>query len=224
MSIQSETSALALQDILLGIADSLNQAQNHLRSLPPYDQYGRPNTMYQLPYLDFSLQVTSEFDTTTTTNSNGAQACYLRFRPVTTQTVTSDKNQIVSSISGRFVAVMPNEGMPQVILQYEKKRAVLNSTNTHYTVEVTVRLTNSANEKLSSSRIEFNFDSQESIKISSPITFSTPPSFSISEGLTDANGEIKTIISLPKAAYDNHFTFIFKINSGTIIRSIAISN
>ena len=57
---QANKNALALHEILLSIADSLNVAQHELRSMPPYDEYGRPNTMYQLPYLDFSLEVNSE--------------------------------------------------------------------------------------------------------------------------------------------------------------------
>jgi hypothetical protein len=56
---------LALQEILLGIADGLTDAQHQLRTMAPYDEYGRPNTLYQVPYLDFQLQVTSEFETTT---------------------------------------------------------------------------------------------------------------------------------------------------------------
>jgi len=54
--------ALTLKEILLGITDSLNEAQHKLRNMEPYDEYGRPNTMYQIPYLDFNLQVTSEFE------------------------------------------------------------------------------------------------------------------------------------------------------------------
>ncbi|MGD1847500.1 MAG: hypothetical protein ACFB10_19095 [Salibacteraceae bacterium] len=63
----STNNSFALQEILLGISDSLNEAQEALRDVAPYDAYGRPNTTYQLPYLDFDLKVTSEFETQTTT-------------------------------------------------------------------------------------------------------------------------------------------------------------
>jgi len=53
---------LALQDILVSIADSLSQAQQQLSSMPPYDSFGRPNTLYQLPYLDLNIVLSAKFD------------------------------------------------------------------------------------------------------------------------------------------------------------------
>ena len=66
---QSAYNSLALHEIVLSIADSLNEAQQQLRSMPPYDEYGRPNTLYQLPYLDFNLEVISQFESTQTSGT-----------------------------------------------------------------------------------------------------------------------------------------------------------
>jgi hypothetical protein len=52
---ESNIHSLALQDILLSIAEGLNKAQNELNNMQPYDEYGRPNTIYHVPYLDFNL-------------------------------------------------------------------------------------------------------------------------------------------------------------------------
>jgi hypothetical protein len=60
----SQIHSLALQDILLSMAEALNKAQNELNNMAPYDEYGRPNTIYHVPYLDFNLQVVTEFENT----------------------------------------------------------------------------------------------------------------------------------------------------------------
>jgi len=38
MSNQANNNAIALHEILLSIADGLNEAQHQLRSMPPYDE------------------------------------------------------------------------------------------------------------------------------------------------------------------------------------------
>ena len=92
----------ALQDILLGVADSLNEAQQALRDVEPYDSFGRPNTVYQLPYLDFSLKVTSEFETSETTQSDQTPKKAIRFGAVreantNSSTSSSNNNYIITS-------------------------------------------------------------------------------------------------------------------------------
>lgn len=233
---QSSNTSLALHEILLGIADSLNQAQQQLRNMPPYDEYGRPNTMYQLPYLDFSLQVTSDFESTTqTTNTNTkanlpvmpaignigkVQSGLIRFNPQSViSTSNNQKSQIASTISGRFVAVLPNEGMPQVNLTVTTQGPELKTGIARFNIIVSIA--NTLNEKFPNTTVEFNFDAETSQNINSVAV--TPPTFSSMEGKTDANGELTTTIDLNINDYNNGRTFLIRVNSGSVSKSIAIS-
>jgi hypothetical protein len=60
---------LELNEILLSIADSLSQAQQQLNDMPSYDIYGRPTTIYQLPYLDFNIALAASYDSEETTDT-----------------------------------------------------------------------------------------------------------------------------------------------------------
>ncbi len=229
--------ALALHEILLTIADSLNQAQHQLRNMPPYDEYGRPNPIYQLPYLDFNLEVTSEIVAESTTNTQitaGANTAYaqksmltaipmasqrLAFSPrnTTTESSNSSSNKITSTISGRFVAVMPNEGLPQVIIGLE----AIKVTATKYNLEA--RLSYATSEPVIGQKVEINFDEQSSLSINNNLPVAKVPVFSpTKEGFTDANGVYKTSITIDPA--DANKTIIFVANSGTIFTSVALSN
>ncbi|WP_123955360.1 hypothetical protein [Flavobacterium cheongpyeongense] len=233
---QSSNTSLALHEILLGIADSLNQAQQQLRNMPPYDEYGRPNTMYQLPYLDFSLQVTSDFESTTQTTNTKAnpslpvmpaignigkvQSGLIRFNPqATIPTSTNQKSHIASTISGRFVAVLPNEGLPQVNLTVATQGPEIKGGIASFTI--TVSIANTLNEKFPNTTVEFNFDVETSQNINGVIV--TPPVFSSMEGKTNLNGELTTTINLNINDYNNGRTFLIRVNSGSVSKSIAIS-
>lgn len=240
---QANTNSLALHEILLSIADSLNVAQQQLRLQPPYDEYGRPNTLYQLPYLDFSLEVISEIasETTSATTTGEratmlknnqsfgknqiAQKSYAMMRyslPVLPQTktatsATSANNKITSTISGRFVAVMPNEGVPQVFIVMD----ALKISVTQY--KLSVKLTYATNEPVIGQKVEINFDEANSLALNDAATSITAPLFSPSkEGFTNESGIYDTNVIIQTA--DVNKTIIFIANSGTIFTSVAISN
>lgn len=241
---QVNNSSLALHEILLSIADSLNLAQHQLRSMSPYDEYGRPNTLYQLPYLDFSLEVISEVvsETEATTPSNKAlsnpelarsvaftnsniltkqrsQALAYRLPAPSQNKTTNDtaSNKITSTISGRFVAVMPNEGVPQVFIVMDTEKI----TPTEYKLKV--KLTYATNEPVIGQKVEINFDEATSLTLNDATTNITPPLFSPSrEGFTKGDGIYETSITIASSDVDK--TIIFVANSGTIFTSVAISN
>ncbi len=252
MATQSQPASLALHEILLGIADSLNQAQQSLRNMPPYDQFGRPNTVYQLPYLDFELKVTSDFEVTSNISSlnsntggvwtgapgsvvsigsvaeNRVTNSMLKFRPSNPAPSSSNQNntQIESTISGRFVAVMPNDGLPQVFLQCTHTAPAIipvNGVNYHEFM-ITATLTNSNREHLANARIEFNFDSAESYKFNNGIQIPTAPIFSINEGQTDENGELSATVKILSTDFLSGLCYIFVVNYGPITNNIFISN
>lgn len=237
MSNQS-SSALTLKEILLGITDSLNEAQHKLRNMAPYDEYGRPNTMYQIPYLDFNLQVTSEFESVSQelpvqsvdTISN-ADAVPLRqaefyqpkmmFRPIPAQSTSSQtSSEVVSTISGRFVATMPNEGIPQVILGCSYKEPVFQ--NGVYIVTLEVVMENAAGEKLPGMKVEFNFDEDKSEQING-VALTTNPSFDSQELQTNGLGITTNTITIDPTDYNSGKVLFFDINAGTITKKISIS-
>lgn len=222
MSDQSNNVALSLQQILLSIADGLTEAQSALQNVQPYDQYGRPNITYQLPYLDFKLQVESTVEVQE--QSGGSQSGWLKehvlFRPVKLSSATESKSEIISTISGRFVANIPNEGLPQVFLAVTSKKSSL--TATHQEFEIEALLSNSAGEKLKDSLIEINFDEDSSLQFNGGLNVTTP-SMDKAEAKTDIEGKVLFTLSIPVVDYNNGKIFVFVANSGPITQEFSIS-
>lgn len=222
MSSPTTTNSLALHEIVLSIADSLNEAQDTLRSMAPYDEYGRPNTLYQLPYLDFNLEVISQFETTQTggssTGGNG-----IRFVPFrSTETTSRNLGTITSNISGRFVAVMPNEGLPQVLLIGSSTVDSIANDFAYYTI--TVKAIQPTGEPIGGQRIELNFDADTSFNLNGGNTVTPPIFIDPKDGYTiNEDGSFKVRVKLKIADYNLLRTFVFKANSGTQFTSIAIS-
>lgn len=222
MSSTTTTNSLALHEIVLSIADSLNEAQEHLRSMPPYDEYGRPNTLYQLPYLDFNLEVISQFETTETSEGGALPLKAIRFTPFrSTETTSKNLGSITSNISGRFVAVMPNEGLPQIFLECSAELGASGTDFIEY--ELVIRGVNARNEAVVGQRIEINFDEFTSLGFNSETPVTAPVFTSAKDGYTNSEGKFSVIVRLDSEDYDTDKTFVFKANSGTQFSSIAIS-
>jgi hypothetical protein len=222
MSSTSTTNSLALHEIILSIADSLNEAQETLRSMPAYDEYGRPNTLYQLPYLDFNLEVISQFETTETSGGGVLPSRSIRFTPFrSTETTTKNQGIITSNISGRFVAVMPNEGLPQFFLECTAELGASETGFVEY--ELVIRAVNATNETVVGQRIEINFDEATSLGFNSEIPVTAPVFMGAKDGYTNSEGIFRVIVRLDSEDYDTDKTFVFKANSGTQFSSIAIS-
>jgi len=238
MSSTSTTNSLALHEIILSIADSLNEAQEHLRSIPPYDEYGRPNTLYQLPYLDFNLEVISQFESTSTGGGVTAPvpprgtelsvppqvspAGLIRFSPFrSTETTTKNQGIITSTISGRFVAVMPNEGLSQIFLNCSAEITDTDPDFVEY--RLVVRVVNATNESVAGQRIEINFDELTSLGFNSDEPVTAPIFTGSKDGYTDSGGKFSVYVRMDITDYDTDKTLVFVANSGTQFSSIAIS-
>jgi hypothetical protein len=234
MGADSKINSLALHDILISLADSLKQAQSQLDSVPPFDEFGRPNVIYHLPYLDFNLKVVSEFETQADNNNiiqpsraliskalvNGPSL--LRFRPQASQ-LTAGQNRsttIDSTISGRFLAVIPNEGLPRTDIIFNISN--ISKTGSHYQFDINVTLVNSNNEKISNAMVEVNFDQAESNNMNTT-DLVTSPVFSRNEGLTDGNGNITVTVKISETDYLNGRIFCFTINTGNVFKFISFS-
>ncbi|WP_300662578.1 hypothetical protein [Fluviicola sp.] len=230
---QSAYNSLALHDILLSIADSLNEAQNELRSMPPYDEYGRPNTLYQIPYLDFNLEVISQFESTQTGGttppvlrggslSQISPVGAIRFVPFrSTETTSKNLGTITSNIAGRFVAVMPNDGLPQISLIGTSEVNYYDSTYTY--LKLTFKVLQANNEPVAGQRIEVNFDEETSLGFNSGEAVTTPVFSTDKDGYTSSDGTFSVKCRINTVDHYYGKTFVFVANSGTQFSSISIS-
>jgi len=231
--MSSNNNALTLKHILLGISESLNEAQNQLRNVKPYDEFGRPNTLYTLPYLDFNLMVEAEFENETTSQTTGVSLANpaipsgafrggygrtLAFKPVTTTTETRDTNTVTSTISGRFVAVLPNDGLPQLFINAEPK-----PTSDTDVFDIEVEVSNAAREKIADVLVEFNYDQEKTERLNPGATLSHGTTFmGSSEATTDSDGKTSAQVRVDSNDFANNHLLIFEVNVGNVRTKISI--
>ncbi|PTX59784.1 hypothetical protein C8N46_10894 [Kordia periserrulae] len=238
--MSTANNALTLKQILLGISDSLNEAQNHLRNVKPYDEFGRPNTLYTLPYLDFNLQVEAEFEKETSSTSSPTTAAkttantavmaesyeknyakVISFKPVAATNVNTDTketNKITSTISGRFIAIVPNEGLPQMIINATPKA----TTNIHI-FDIDVEVFNAAGEKISDALVEFNYNQEKTNKLNPGEILSHGTTFlNTSEIRTDATGKATTQVKVDGVDFAKGYILIIEVNVGNVLTKISI--
>jgi hypothetical protein len=278
---------LALQDILVSIADSLSQAQQQLNNMPLYDNFGRPNTIYQLPYLDFNIVLSTKFNLDEKMNgqeqddpkiesnlpfqlekaalnvskintsrllfelpATSKATAAKSIEPATTvpktksiekvegegappvgePPVSDESHESLTTISGRFVAVFPNDGLPQTILNVSYEECS-KKDNTNNVFIIKVHLMNTAGERLAHQRVEFNFDEDTSYLLNRDAIISlynakkitkdfklTAPQFTSQEEYTNEEGYAETTVSVKKTDY----TIVIRVNSGIIAKSISI--
>ncbi len=144
----------SIEELLVSLADGVREAQLALNSGPLIDESGRPLATYQLPYLDFTVQV----DMQTRTDKGGRPvALMFMVRP---SSGSSSDQRISSTISGRLVATPPAEGLPVpriglTIGELAGSRVMLR-----------LNASNSAGERLGKQRIELNIDDAGSSALS----------------------------------------------------------
>ncbi len=229
---QSAINKFALNDILTGLATGLNDAQKQLRNVAPYDEFGRPNVMYQLPYLDFELQVNSEFEEIKTETASGGGSSTLPFRfgapraSFKFSTVKSSENKTViemkSKISGRYIAVAPNEGLPQMVLLTKVEANSPGGDRQNLRIPIVAELSNTSGEKLKNSLIEFNVDEEltKSLNDSDIIL----PSLEIAEVRTNDEGIATTYLRVNTDQYNSGtYNYAIQIGFATIIKTISVT-
>lgn len=165
----ADTTAIftTLDDYLLSLADGIVLAQSQLSELGASGMPGR-QFQYYLPKVDFELRmhvrVTEDEGLGARyagTSRSSARARHVVFQPAATDpqsgggSVTNATTDVLSVISGSFIAVPANEGLPAVVLSAEVTR----ESATEYTIEVTAR--NAAGEPNVGLRVEFNLDRDE---------------------------------------------------------------
>lgn len=182
-----------LESIIVGMAESLRDAQEELNGAAPLDAFGRPALQYRIPHLDFEVG----FRLVTETKSTGGMR--LIFAPVSN---TDASREVTSTISGRFVAVPAGEGLPLPVLA-----ARIEGSGNERSLVVTAA--NTAGERLSGAEIELNIDQDASAALSTAagVPNLRPRSlvgFGSAVLVTGADGRAETTVSfgadLPRAA------------------------
>lgn len=117
---------LALDDLLIGVAEGLTEAQQALDA-QRRDADGRPRPYaYAIPSLDFEIKATCTIE-------QGASGARMRWRPVTLGAASAMTASVTSSVRGRIVAAPQagSEGPARIDL-------VLSGTRPTITVTATV--------------------------------------------------------------------------------------
>lgn len=177
-----------LETVIVGLAESLTEAQEALGAMPPLDSAGRPVPQYRLPHLDFEIG----FRLVTETRSSGS--AYLYFLPVSS---SSSSSEVTSKVSGRFVALPPGEGMPLPVLGFT-------ATGTGAERELAVRASNSAGELLAGATVQLNIDLAASQALSTSAGIADPRiagNATLEEAvlLTDSQGRASTRVRFGNA-------------------------
>lgn len=220
------TVSLGLQELLVSLAESLNLAQRELREMPPADEYGRPNVLYHLPYLDFELHVefhTSRHniippDVTKSTaqpikGAVGHSANRLIFTPVAgvslQRTAGEKHNQKYSSrIAGRFVAALPNDGLPPLRMLFTAEKITTTTEGTS-TYKLTVTVLYPDGKPVPGKRVEINFDQYTTQQLNNNKKLTSPPLLSPSAmGFTDERGNFSTNVTISSADTNKNIVFV----------------
>jgi hypothetical protein len=144
----------SIEELLVALAEGVREAQVALNSVPLLDPSGRPLATYQLPYLDFTIVV----EVQTETSSGGGRPIAL-FRPVAAS--TQSDTSVKSTVAGRLIAAPPGDGLPVPRLR------LTTTGNIAGAATISIEVSNSAGEVLAGQKVELNIDDIASAKLTS---------------------------------------------------------
>lgn len=142
----------SLEELLVSLAEGVRAAQNALNEAPLVGPTGQPVSSYHLPYLDFTVQVDMQTRTDT-----GGRPVALMLMP---RAIGTTSTEIHSTISGRFVATPPGDGLPV------PRIGMSAGSNIGGAAKITLEVSNTAGERLTDQRIELNIDDKDSATLS----------------------------------------------------------
>jgi hypothetical protein len=217
MSTPGSFVAGTIEDILVSLAQGIRDAQDRLNQLEPFDEYGRPRPQYYLPHLDFTLKINAVETKTTDTGpvvpatssaigfaqekrvSSVLGFAMVRQAPINfalanpSKSSSTTTNEVYSTISGRFVAVPPNEGMPQIAL------TVTSTKDASGKQTVRVASSYAAGGPVRGATVEFNADPVSTAalnELSNPVVLDNTLIFQNGVVLTDEAGIAATVVDL----------------------------
>ncbi|MEM9371684.1 MAG: hypothetical protein AAGA26_11060 [Pseudomonadota bacterium] len=175
-----------LESVLVGMAESLREAQEELNAAPPIDAYGRPAPQFRIPHLDFEIG----FRLVSEEKSGGGARLF--FAPVQSSEASKE---VTSTISGRFVAVPAGEGLPLPVLTSEV--TVGDGANAR---SLAITAANTAGELLEGAEIELNIDEEATRALSAAAGVPAPRiggnvSFEAAVITTDQTGIATTTVT-----------------------------
>lgn len=144
----------SIEELLVALAEGVREAQIALNGVPLLDPSGKPLATYQLPYLDFTIAV----EVQTETSSSGGGRPIALFKPVAASSATNSSVQ--STVAGRLIAAPPGDGLPVPRLRLTA------ASNIGGAATISIQVSNSAGEVLVGQKVELNIDDAASAKLS----------------------------------------------------------
>ena len=220
MSNESKFVAGSIEEILVALASGISDAQEQLNRLEPFDTYGRPRPQYHLPYLDFALKVNIQSVSTSVPaptgqpqQSGGGSA--LRILPSSGRVAS----EITSTLSGRFISVPPNDGMPQVSLSASIKKMSDGS------YEIKAVAGRSDGQPVIGGQVEFNIDAALTQSANPAMAASVPLGAALlNSGMvsTDTDGTANNTINLASITDPKLQKLFIRVQLGLLSASIMI--
>lgn len=240
MSKSSHFVSSSIEQVLLGLARGLRDAQAVLDEMPPTDSYGRPRSSYHLPYLDFTIKATMETTEQAApaapTRAMGATSAKIQKIPMlrlkmpslnANSEPSSSSTELTSTFSGRLVSVPPSNNLPTNRLVTR----AMSDTDKPRIRQILVNLSNTAGDLISGAIIEFNLDIEASQKLSelagAPASFSedkirTAVQFSQRVVETDEQGNAEVDVELTNKVPANA-NIVLLISSGPTLTQLILS-
>lgn len=190
MPEQSQFVGSSMEELLVALADGVREAQMALNNGPLVDANGRPLASYQLPYLDFSIQV----DMQTRTESGGRPVALM----FTRREASSSGQNVRSNISGRLIATPPGDGLPVPRIDISV------GSNIGGVATLALTVSNSAGERLANQPVELNINDAESSALSrarglNGLTRLSATRLRDALLTTDAEGRAATVLNIADA-------------------------
>jgi hypothetical protein len=138
MSDPARASAQAIAALLGGLGQALADAQEDLAQSPPVDAFGRPLPSYRIPEIDFRFEIEA---------AAVEEGRWWDIRPKGGGAPSS----VTSHVSGRIVAVPPNAGLPETLIEAAQGADALE-----------LRVSNAAGEILAAAAVEVEIDIEAS--------------------------------------------------------------
>jgi len=238
MSKPGEIIAGTIDDILIALADGIRDAQRALNEAPPFDSFGRPMPTYHLPEVNFDIKMTAQSvvpdEPADTAIANGPvinlpdsvilpmARPMLKFSTPSPKEEGGDKLSLTSSISGRFVALPPNDGLPTIRLS----AAALPTTGNNRNRLITITAQDVDGSPLNNIAVELNLDMPTSRMLSEDMgtkLVDKKPKTGLKQAvvLTNVNGSATTEFTVsPQEPKGLHF--VISIEAGPAASAVVV--
>ncbi|MEH6565910.1 MAG: hypothetical protein V7756_11345 [Halopseudomonas sp.] len=243
MSNSSDFVSGSIEQILLGLARGLRDAQAVLDDIPPTDAFGRPQSSYHLPYLDFSIKATVEASLPSEPQDSDTGVRTLRTNSIKASRIpllklqlpdlkrsaeaSTGATELTSTFSGRLVSVPPSNSLPTLRIN---ARAQAADEAKPLQRELLIEVSNSAGERIAQAPVELNLDLQTSLLLSEAAGVKNLSQEQLRSGLqleqrvlqTDATGVAQVGLSLTNTLPANT-NLVLLINSGASLTQLILT-